>query len=683
IFQCFLSAREVARSRDRERASSSTGLGSGSGSASRSGAAPSGGEEEATASQEERRGSSGVPEGQDLYTAACNSVIHRCALLLLGVSPVLSEMTKQNQEEGPTQSVTGTQECLSFMTRSESLSAESRSVQNSPSYRLMKSRSESDLPKHKRSSKQVTDGMSKLSHQRSYSLAHSYEESDLDLNRSLGIHALIDNMVSFVSGDVGLAPAFKEPEEGMSTSPQAAILAMEQQQSRAEIVVLISGMEEKGSQLGNADRLSGAFQSSSLLTSVRLQFLAGCFGLGTVGSGGLKRESVQLHHYQDGIKAAKRSLQMEIQTAVHKIYQQLSVTLERALQANKHHIGKNSQSFNIWIIKQTLFSQQRLLLVTVFALSVRYQPVDVSLAISSGLLNVLSQLCGTETMLGQPLQLLQKPGVSQLSTALKVASTRLLQILAISTGTYADKLSPKVVQSLLDLLCSQLKSLLSQAGGSQLSAGKDQEETKQDDSPDSEKKDFRGVPLVGNMRTRLLALHVLEAVLPACEANMEDDQLTQVVERLFALLSDCMWEAPVAQAKHTIQIKEKVQELKLQGEAEEEDENLPIQEVSFDPEKAQCCVVENGQGLTHGSGGKGYGLASTGISSGCYQWKVWPVHDFNHRTTSDMWLYRAYSGNLYHNGEQTLTLSSFTQGDLITCVLDMEARTISFGKNGE
>lgn len=39
---------------------------------------------------------------------------------------------------------------------------------------------------------------------------------------------------------------------------------------------------------------------------------------------------------------------------------------------------------------------------------------------------------------------------------------------------------------------------------------------------------FVGVPLVGNLRTRLLALHVLEAVLPACEANMEDDQMTQV-----------------------------------------------------------------------------------------------------------------------------------------------------------
>lgn len=61
----------------------------------------------------------------------------------------------------------------------------------------------------------------------------------------------------------------------------------------------------------------------------------------------------------------------------------------------------------------------------------------------------------------------------------------------------------------------------------------------------------------------------------------------------------------------------------------------------------------------------------------------WPVRDYSHRTTSDMWLYRAYSGNLYHNGEQSLALPGYTQGDYITCVLDMDARTISFGKNGE
>lgn len=186
-----------------------------------------------------------------------------------------------------------------------------------------------------------------------------------------------------------------------------------------------------------------------------------------------------------------------------------------------------------------------------------------------------------------------------------------------------------------------------------------------------------GVPLVGNLRTRLLALHVLEAVLPACEANMEDDQMTQVgFERAsvhtLSLQTVVGWvgqlllspagggaalllavrlhvggsrgsgqtlgpgqrEGSGAQAagkfsfltpglRYVAAVSVTGDVLDRQGDAEEEDENLPIQEVSFDPEKAQCCVVENGQGLTHGSGGKGYGLASTGISSGCYQWKVW------------------------------------------------------------
>ncbi|RMB94614.1 hypothetical protein DUI87_29429 [Hirundo rustica rustica] len=762
--------REVARSRDRDRMSTGTGTRL---------------DDPPAQSQQERRISTDLTEGQDVYTAACNSVIHRCALLILGVSPVIEELQKQREDGQLQQPPSAAPEGIGLMTRSESLTAESRSIHANSSYRLMKSRSESDLSQpesdeegyslsgrrnvdldlaashRKRGAVQsqmesLSDSWVRLKHSRDwlYTSSYSFVESDFDLSRSLGVHTLIENAVSFVSGDVGNSPGFKEPEESMSTSPQASIIAMEQQQLRAElrlealhqILVLLSGMEEKGCVPLMGSRQVPGFQSSSLLTSVRLQFLAGCFGLGTVGHAGAKGESVKLHHYQDGIRAAKRSIQIEIQVAVHKIYQQLSATLERALQANKHHIE----------------AQQRLLLVTVFSLSVHYQPVDVSLAISTGLLNVLSQLCGTDTMLGQPLQLLPKTGISQLSTALKVASTRLLQILAITTGTYADKLSPKVVQSLLDLLCSQLKNLLSQAGvmlmasfGEGEGEEGEVESKKVDLNGDNEKRDFRaalrkqhaaelhlgdflvflrrvvsskaiqskmaspkwtevllniasqkccsGVPLVGNLRTRLLALHVLEAVLPACESGVEDDQMAQVVERLFLLLSDCMWETPIAQAKHAIQIKEKEQEMKLQkqGESEDEDENLPIQEVSFDPEKAQCCIVENGQILTHGSGGKGYGLASTGVTSGCYQWKFyivkenrgnegtcvgvsrWPVHDFNHRTTSDMWLYRAYSGNLYHNGEQTLTLSSFTQGDFITCVLDMEARTISFGKNGE
>nr|XP_033775643.1 probable E3 ubiquitin-protein ligase HERC1 isoform X2 [Geotrypetes seraphini] len=769
IFQCFLSAREVARSRDRDRLTISSVTGTGTGTRI---------DDQPTQLLPERRDSADLQEGQDVYTAACNSVIHRCALLILGVSPVVEELQKSKEEGQHQPPSTSTNEGTALMTRSESLTAESHLIHANPNYRMIKSRSESDLSQpesdeegyslsgrrnvdlnlpssHRKrgtllsQADLLNDSWTRLKHSRDWMYnSCSFEESDFDLSKSFGVHTLIENIVSFVSGDVGNTPGFKEPEESMSTSPQACIIAMEQQQLRAElrlealhqILVLLCSMEEKSNAPVMGSWQGPGFQSSSLLTSVRLQFLAGCFGLGTVGHAGAKGESVRLHHYQDGIRAAKRSIQIEIQIAVHKIYQQLSAILERALQANKHRIE----------------AQQRLLLVTVFALSVRYQPIDVSLAISTGLLNVLSQLCGTDTMLGQPLQLLPKSGVSQLSTALKVASTRLLQILAITTGTHADKLSPKVVQSLLDLLCSQLKNLLSEAGVLlMVSFGEEEEIKKEHFIGDTEKKDFRaavrkqhtaelhlgdflvflrrvvsskaiqskmaspkwtevllniasqkccsGIPLVGNLRTRLLALHVLEAVLPACESNVEDDQMAQVVERLFSLLSDCMWETPVAQAKHAIQIKEREQEMKLQkqGEPEEEDENLPIQEVSFDPEKAQCCLVENGQILTHGSGGKGYGLASTGVTSGCYQWKFyivkenrgnegtcvgvsrWPVHDFNHRTTSDMWLYRAYSGNLYHNGEQTLTLSSFTQGDFITCVLDMEARTISFGKNGE
>ena len=125
------------------------------------------------------------------------------------------------------------------------------------------------------------------------------------------------------------------------------------------------------------------------------------------------------------------------------------------------------------------------------------------------------------------------------------------------------------------------------------------------------------------------------------------------------------------------------------------------QDVTFDSERMLCCSVENGHTLVHGVGGRGYGLAATPITAGCYQWKFlivkenkgnegtcvgvgrWPVRDYSHRTTADMWLYRAYSGNLYHNGEHSQSLPSFTQGDYVTCVLDMEEKTLSFGKNGQ
>lgn len=82
----------------------------------------------------------------------------------------------------------------------------------------------------------LSDSWARLKHNRDWLCNSSNSfESDFDLTKSLGVHTLIENVVSFVSGDVGNAPGFKEPEESMSTSPQASIIAMEQQQLRAEV----------------------------------------------------------------------------------------------------------------------------------------------------------------------------------------------------------------------------------------------------------------------------------------------------------------------------------------------------------------------------------------------------------------------------------------------------------------
>lgn len=87
----------------------------------------------------------------------------------------------------------------------------------------------------------------------------------------------------------------------------------------------------------------------------------------------------------------------------------------------------------------------------------------------------------------------------------------------ISYRTYADKLSPKVVQSLLDLLCSQLKNLLSQAGVLLMASfgegeGEEgEEEKKVDSSGETEKRDFRGIlkPLICHYLQALLSNHYL------------------------------------------------------------------------------------------------------------------------------------------------------------------------------
>ena len=51
-------------------------------------------------------------------------------------------------------------------------------------------------------------------------------------------------------------------------------------------------------------------------------------------------------------------------------------------------------------------------------------------------------------------------------------------------------------------------------------------------------------------------------------------------------------------------------------------DQIEMEGVVFDPDRCVSCNVENGHTVAHGSGGRGYGLASTPMTSGCYQWKV-------------------------------------------------------------
>ncbi|XP_037084977.1 probable E3 ubiquitin-protein ligase HERC1 [Pollicipes pollicipes] len=218
-----------------------------------------------------------------------------------------------------------------------------------------------------------------------------------------------------------------------------------------------------------------------------------------------------------------------------------------------------------------------------------------------------------------------------------------------------------------------------------------------------------GTRRIQALRPRLLALQLLGTVLPSLDTKEDRAYAAQLASELFHQLSDSLWVIPRAVARLVAARRERDLRRRLlrlsspewSVEADAAENSVPVHEAGFDSDRCLYCTVENGQTLVHSQGGKGYGLGTTGIKSGCYQWKFLivretrgnegtcvgvarvPIRDYSHRTTSDMWLYRAYSGNVYHGGELASSLPSFTQGDYITCVLDMDSRSLSFGKNGD
>ncbi|XP_033952277.1 probable E3 ubiquitin-protein ligase HERC1 isoform X3 [Pseudochaenichthys georgianus] len=638
------------------------------------------------------------------FPDACHLVVSRCLFLLLGLRPACAEPSERESQTINPGARKSTTELLK-------MAAEGRKQSDQSKNSLGSSKNKMGLPLC--SLGVMKDAWDRLRQCISPTTSTHYGSNTLPI---------LNQVFHFVCGSlIHMSPSSPTLPAGQTcgqADPKSITFAILQQQQRAEL--RLEALCQMSSFLSKMEEKSSGFPA--LLYSVQLQFLSGCFSLGTQIIGSHSGANYETQHYMSGTNSASLTTQRELQSAAHTFYQQVVRVLKQRALLEREHPG----------------SCQHLLLATMFALNFSYQPVDLVLVIKCGILEILSMLTNNScAVMNQGWFAATKSGSMLLSGSVRLACARLLQILTVAASSCEEMLPMDVSVALMEVMCEQLQNILSTFHQQQMAERGTAE--KNDSSSksahpigvesskvvESQLADFlvflrrvlslrvmkrlstfvkwidplmsiishkcsSGAPCFQNLRTKLLAFHVLERLLPACS---EPVQIQQIVKQLFQLVSVYMWKEPLAEKHH-----EETAE-KDKGNPGSYDECIPIGDFSFDPHKLICCSLESGNILSHGSGGKGYGLATTAITSGCFIWKFhitkenrgnegtcvgvscWPVKDHNHHTTTDMWLYRAYSGNLYHGGELVRTLPSFTQGDTITCILDMEAHTISFAKN--
>lgn len=432
-----------------------------------------------------------------------------------------------------------------------------------------------------------------------------------------------------------------------------------------------------------------ALINKSELTCIHQHLLAAYFGLCNVKS---EEMCTQLHHYLEGVQTAPRHLQNSITSTVHAIYKLLVEFLQKSHAQSKKYLQ----------------------LLIIFALSSRYLPGDLDLLVKSDLVTVLMQISNSQTCYNS----------NKKTQTLPMASSRLMHVVAIFTSVHSKRVEPLTVQKVVNKLYEQLLAII--------------ENTMSYDAVDRVLGDYLVflrciasgnavqellasnrwivallsiiklkyeasnyvIGHVYGLRLKLLVLQLLQKIL--IKASRVDRELARhVISELFEQIAEEMWTIPFISAKNEESGKSSFEHLiSAESEATGDSDSVPVHNMGFDPEKCHNCTVEGNLTLVHGLSG-GYGLGAKSMKSGCYQWKIlivkenkgnegtcigiskYPVKDFGHRTTSDMWLYRAYSGSLYHNGERDLSFKTYTQGDYITVVLDMDTKTLSFGKNGE
>ena len=186
------------------------------------------------------------------------------------------------------------------------------------------------------------------------------------------------------------------------------------------------------------------------------------------------------------------------------------------------------------------------------------------------------------------------------------------------------------------------------------------------------------------LQLRLLIWKAIRRILLTIPLEKSNDKSIEIMNTLLDSVAETQWNGCTASQPNP---------------SSDEGQTSEKIDVRFNPDQGIFCGVESNNIVTHGPGGKGYCIANKGMSTGCYVWKftllketrgnegtcigvsVKNPKDHSHRTTSDMWLYRAYSGNLYHGGEVQSNLPEFTINDVITVQLDFNEGTLSFAKN--
>ncbi|XP_062615942.1 probable E3 ubiquitin-protein ligase HERC1, partial [Saccostrea cucullata] len=363
------------------------------------------------------------------FEEECRKYQQRCLFLLLGVRPAVSETLSlshiKKTEESPIESsseaseATGTPDVrLKRRGSVPDLSPSSMLVleqqKGSQGKKNEEMRDGTSTPDHNRrdtnvaSLQRVKEMLRRLRWQQERStVPHSHHKAH---SIKSFVQQIASDLCKFVCGEkIGSPSVGQESTSSWEVEPREMALALDDQQKKAESRLrALNQIKELLSTNTAKSDLDRSPTPSTLLSSAHIQLMMGCFNFGS-----------QLYHYQDGISAAKTEVQQDILLTVHQIYELLVAAL---IETDKCVNIKQGES-------------KKLLLWTIFSLTMKYGPSDLSLAVSCGLLPLLFKLTLGNARLTYLMPVPKRNLTAcQFDMILQCSSINLLNVITLTSG---------------------------------------------------------------------------------------------------------------------------------------------------------------------------------------------------------------------------------------------------------